>query len=127
MKKVTLLMILMFMLFGAQQVHESSKAKPVHVWTIEDSKAYANTMVNEWADNQFACLEKLWTRESHWRPEAYNSVKIMGKHAGGIPQLLGMSPETPPTFQIERGFKYIMFRYGTPCKAWRFHQKNGWY
>jgi hypothetical protein len=128
MKKLTLLMIFIFMLFGAEQVHESSKIKPVvHVWNTEDSKAYANDIINMWAENQYACLDKLWTKESHWRPEAYNSVKVMGKNAGGIPQLLGMSPKVPPTFQIERGFKYIMHRYGTPCQAWKFHQKNGWY
>ena len=127
MKKLTLLMILVFMLFGAEQVHESSKKKPVHVWTIEDSKAYAHGVVTEWSENQFVCLEKLWTKESNWRAEAYNDVKVMGKNAGGIPQMLGMSPQTPPTLQIERGFKYIMYRYGTPCKAWKYHKENGWY
>lgn len=127
MKKLTLLMIFLFMLFGAEQVHESSKNRPVHVWTKEDSKAYAMDVVHEWSDRQFVCLEKLWTKESNWRPEAYNDVKVMGKNAGGIPQMLGMSPSTPPTLQIERGFKYIMYRYGTPCQAWKYHLKNGWY
>ena len=127
MKKLTLLMIFLFMLFGAEQVHDASKSKPVHVWTIEDSKAYANDVVNEWSHRQFVCLEKLWTKESNWRPEAYNDIKVMGKNAGGIPQMLGMSPSTPPTQQIERGFKYIMYRYGTPCEAWKYHKQNGWY
>lgn len=127
MKKLTLLMIFVFMLFGAQQVHETSVDRPVHVWDIEDSKAYAKDVVTEWSDNQFVCLEKLWTKESNWRPEAYNDIKVMGKNAGGIPQMLGMSPQTPPTLQIERGFKYIMYRYGSPCKAWKFHQQKGWY
>lgn len=127
MKKLTLILVFLFMLFGVEQVRDSSRVQQVHVWTADDSKAYANDVINEWADNQYACLEKLWTKESHWRPEAYNSVKVMGKHAGGIPQLLGMSPETPPTLQIERGFDYIMHRYGTPCTAWKFHIKNGWY
>ena len=127
MKKLTLLMIFLFMLFGAEQVHESSKNRPVHVWTKEDSKAYAMDVIHEWSDRQFACLEKLWTKESNWRPEAYNDIKVMGRNAGGIPQILGMSPSTPPTQQIERGFKYIMYRYSTPCTAWRHHQKHGWY
>jgi len=127
MKKLTLLMIFIFMLFGAQQVYETSVDRPVHVWDIEDSKAYAKDVVTEWSDNQFVCLEKLWTKESNWRPEAYNDIKVMGKNAGGIPQMLGMSPQTPPTLQIERGFKYIMYRYGSPCKAWKFHQQKGWY
>lgn len=127
MKKLTLLMIFLFMLFGAEQVHESSKNRPVHVWDKEDSKAYAKDVVHEWSDRQFVCLEKLWTKESNWRPEAYNDIKVMGKNAGGIPQMLGMSPSTPPTLQIERGFKYIMYRYGTPCQAWKYHKENGWY
>jgi len=127
MRKITLLLVFLFMLFGIEHVHESSKNRPVHVWTAKDSKAYAKDVINAWSDNQFACLEKLWTKESNWRPEAYNDVKVMGKNAGGIPQMLGMSPNTPPTQQIERGFKYIMYRYSTPCQAWKFHKKNGWY
>ncbi len=99
----------------------------VHVWTIEDSKAYALDTVNAWSANQFLCLEKLWHRESNWRANAYNDIKVMGKNAGGIPQLLGLPPSTPPTQQIDRGFSYIMYRYSTPCTAWKFHQKNGWY
>lgn len=96
-------------------------------WKVADSKAYAQDVVLAWADNQYLCLEKLWTKESNWRPEAYNQVKVMGKNAGGIPQILGMSTQTPAPLQIDRGFKYIMHRYGTPCSAWKFHQRKGWY
>jgi len=100
---------------------------PVREWKIEDSKAYAQDVVQAWADNQYLCLEKLWHKESNWRPEAYNKIKVMGKNAGGIPQILGMSTQTPAPRQIDRGFSYIMHRYGTPCTAWKFHQKKGWY
>jgi hypothetical protein len=96
-------------------------------WVVQDSKAYAKDVVLAWADNQYVCLDKLWTHESHWRPEAYNKVKVMGKNAGGIPQLLGLKPSTPAPLQIDRGFAYIMHRYGTPCMAWKFHQRKGWY
>jgi hypothetical protein len=96
-------------------------------WDTRDSKAYAQDVVLAWADNQYLCLEKLWTKESNWRPEAYNKVKVMGKNAGGIPQILGMSTQTPAPRQIDRGFAYIMHRYGTPCMAWKHHQKKGWY
>jgi len=101
--------------------------KTTHVWTVEDSKAYAHDTVNAWSANQFRCLEKLWRKESNWRANAFNDVKVMGKNAGGIPQILGMSPTTPPTEQIDRGFAYIMYRYGTPCQAWKFHMRKGWY
>jgi hypothetical protein len=96
-------------------------------WDTRDSKAYAQDVVLAWADNQYLCLEKLWTKESNWRPEAYNKVKVMGKNAGGIPQILGMSTQTPAPRQIDRGFAYIMHRYGTPCMAWKHHLKKGWY
>jgi hypothetical protein len=58
---------------------------------------------------------------------AYNKVKVMGKNAGGIPQILGLDPRTPAPLQIDRGMKYIIHRYGTPCMAWKFHQRKGWY
>ena len=96
-------------------------------WVVQDSKAYAQDVVLAWANNQYECLDKLWTRESNWRSEAYNKIKVMGKNAGGIPQILGLDPETPAPLQIDRGFAYIMHRYGTPCMAWKFHEQKGWY
>ena len=102
--------------------------KPVvRDWKVADSKAYAHDVVQAWADNQYLCLEKLWKKESNWRSEAYNKVKVMGKNAGGIPQILGLDPRTPAPLQIDRGMKYIIHRYGTPCMAWKFHQRKGWY
>lgn len=96
-------------------------------WVVEDSKAYAKDAMLAWVNTQYACLDKLWTKESHWNPEAYNKVKVMGKNAGGIPQLLGMSTKIPAPQQIDRGIAYIMNRYTTPCKALAFHNKRGWY
>jgi hypothetical protein len=97
------------------------------VWVVEDSKAYAQDVILAWANNQYECLDKLWTQESNWRSEAYNKIKVMGKNAGGIPQILGLDPDTPAPLQIDRGFAYIMHRYGTPCMAWKFHEQKGWY
>jgi hypothetical protein len=96
-------------------------------WVVQDSKAYAQDVVLAWANNQYECLDKLWTQESNWRAEAYNKIKVMGKNAGGIPQILGLDPKTPAPLQIDRGFAYIMHRYGTPCMAWKFHEQKGWY
>lgn len=98
-----------------------------HEWTRADSIAYANDQVLKDAHKQFSCLKKLWGKESAWNHLAYNPVKVMGKNAGGIPQLLGMSPLTPPTRQIERGLSYIFFRYTIPCNAWKHFQQRGWY
>ena len=127
-KSALLLVILLVILLLDRSVNRTEEQPPVaRVWNMADSKAYAKDTVQEWADNQYQCLEKLWHRESNWRPEAYNKIKVMGKNAGGIPQMLGMSTQTPPPLQIDRGFAYIMHRYGTPCTAWRFHQRKGWY
>lgn len=129
LKKTSLLLVVILAIafFPSTDTQTEEKKITVREWVAEDSKAYAQDVVLAWADNQYLCLEKLWTKESNWRHKAYNKVKVMGKNAGGIPQILGMSTQTPAPKQIDRGFKYIMHRYGTPCTAWKFHQKNGWY
>jgi hypothetical protein len=125
--KVMLLFVVLFMLFGVSHVKDVEKPKETRTWTVKDSKSYARDIMLAWTDNQFVCLDKLWTKESNWRPNAYNKIKVMGRNAGGIPQILGMDPKTPATRQIERGFAYILYRYGSPCQALNFHKKNGWY
>lgn len=96
-------------------------------WSKIDSKAYAQDKLYEWRDKQWSCLSNLWGKESAWNPKAYNKVRVMGKNAGGIPQLLGLDPKTPAPQQIDRGLSYIYYRYGTPCKAWEFFKKHGWH
>ena len=96
-------------------------------WSVEDSKAYALDQLLDWHYKEYRCLVQLWGKESGWRPEAFNKTKVMGKNAGGIPQLLGLDPKTPATQQIDRGLSYIYHRYGTPCKAWAFFQKKGYH
>lgn len=96
-------------------------------WSKADSKAYARDQLMQWEEEQWSCLSNLWGKESAWNPRAYNKVRVMGKNAGGIPQLLGLDPNTPATLQIDRGLAYIHYRYGTPCEAWSFFKKNGWH
>lgn len=131
MRKILILLVAVFMLFGVTHVlgqeKPKEKVKVIKVWSVVDSKAYARDVMLAWTDKQFVCLEKLWHKESNWRPEAYNKVKVMGRNAGGIPQILGMDPKTPATRQIERGFAYILYRYGSPCQALNHHKKKGWY
>jgi hypothetical protein len=129
LKKLALLLTLVLVIGLIDHSANRTEKKKIteREWVVADSKAYAQDVILEWADNQYLCLEKLWTKESNWRPNAYNKVKVMGKNAGGIPQILGMSTQIPAPKQIDRGFKYIMHRYGTPCTAWKFHQKRGWY
>lgn len=125
-KRLILLLVILITLLHLVPTSNIEK-ETKREWTVEDSKNYAKDSLVAWQQHQWECLDKLWTRESNWRPEAYNKVKVMGKNAGGIPQILGLSPDTNPPMQIDRGLAYITHRYGTPCMAWKFWQKNKWY
>ena len=124
---VLLIVVVTLYIFTSSRVSPTDKEITERTWVVEDSKAYAQDVVLAWANNQYECLDKLWTQESNGRSEAFNKVKVMGKNAGGIPQILGLDPNLPATLQIDRGFAYIMHRYGTPCMAWKFHERKGWY
>jgi hypothetical protein len=124
---VLLIVVVTLYIFTSSRVSPTDKEITERTWVVEDSKAYAQDVVLAWANNQYECLDKLWTQESNWRSEAFNKIKVMGKNAGGIPQILGLDPKTPAPLQIDRGFAYIMHRYGTPCMAWKFHEQKGWY
>lgn len=110
-------------------LNNTDKPKQVvkHEWNVADSKAYAQLKVQDFADREFACLLKLWGKESAWDASAQNQRKVNGMKAGGIPQILGLDPKLTPAKQIDRGFKYIYHRYTTPCNAWKHWSNNGSY
>jgi hypothetical protein len=84
-------------------------------------KAFAALIIND--SKQMKCLDKLWTKESNWRPTAKNKKSS----AFGIPQLLKMT-ETNPYRQIVLGIKYLDHRYkGDVCLALRTHNTKGHY
>jgi len=79
---------------------------------------------------QWKCLNSLWMSESHFNPKALN----MGSHAFGIAQFLpttwgnyDLKKTSVASLQIKYGLHYIQIRYGDPCNAWKFWQKNQWY
>ena len=83
-------------------------------------KEYAAVLVDD--KDQMKCLGKLYGKESAWNPEAVN-----GSHYG-IPQGRSIYLKTAlPEQQIMWGLKYIDNRYGSPCKAWAFFQKNNYH
>jgi len=129
-KSISFLLLVLVVLFAVDNSKQSTDTtdKGVQVtWSKEDSKAYARDKLSEWQDEQWSCLNRLWGKESAWNPNAWNSIRVMGKHAGGIPQLLGLDPATPAPRQIERGLDYIYYRYGTPCDAWLHFKQKGWH
>jgi hypothetical protein len=124
----------------AEEISVKQEVVAEIVWTPEHSKDYARKIVSDygWNQNQFLCLEQLWNKESNWRHKALNKTPIkVGDeivYAGGIPQILGLDPETPAQRQIERGLDYVQHRYDNPCNAWTFWQRQagkdmvgGWY
>jgi hypothetical protein len=75
------------------------------------------------SNTEYLCINTLWTKENRlWDP----LVKNKKSSAFGIPQLLKMK-EINPYLQMDLGYKYIVHRYKTPCKALAFHNKRGWY
>jgi len=89
------------------------------------------TNTYQWSDAQFACLDQLWTKESHWNYKARN--KSSGAHgiAQALPatkmEVVGTDWRTNPVTQITWGLKYIQERYETPCKAWSKFKRSRWY
>ena len=109
--------------------------KPILVErTPEASKEFAKKRLDAYGWDtpaQWECLLSLWTKESNWRPDAYNKTPVYQNgeklNAGGIPQILGLDPDLSVEEQVTRGFVYIEHRYSNPCAAWRFWERNFWY
>jgi hypothetical protein len=99
----------------------------------EDPRIIARALLAEFGfgEDQFGCLDSLWTRESNWRVNADNP----SSSAYGIPQALpgskmssaGSDWATNPVTQIRWGLGYIQDRYGSPCSAWGHSQSQGFY
>jgi len=99
----------------------------------EDPRVIAAALLSEygWSQDQFSCLDSLWTRESNWNVHADNP----SSSAYGIPQALpgskmasaGADWATNPVTQIRWGLGYIQDRYGSPCSAWGHSQSQGFY
>jgi len=99
----------------------------ISIWTPRMAKAYARELMKwhypQWNKSEYSALAKLWGKESAWNHEAVNDKST----AAGIPQILGLDPNTPAPRQIERGLEYIQHRYKKPSVAWAHWRANGWY
>ena len=100
---------------------------------VADPRDIARALLDEFGfgQDQFGCLDSLYSRESGWRVDADNPYSS----AYGIPQALpgskmasaGADWATNPVTQIRWGLGYIQDRYGSPCGAWAHSESNGWY
>ena len=100
---------------------QSLQMQPVQAATLADQyKLYAHSRIIDW--KQFNCFVKIITKESRWNPQARN-----GSHFGLGQMRSQWYRNLDPYRQIDQTIKYITIRYQTPCKAWAFHERKGYY
>jgi hypothetical protein len=96
--------------------------QPVQAATLADQyKLYAHTRIIDW--NQYHCFVKIINKENpHWNPLSRNKSHF------GLGQMRSQwYRNLDPYRQIDATVSYITKRYQTPCKAWEFHKRKGWY
>jgi hypothetical protein len=122
-------------IFSTQMALVSAVSRQVELarTPLGAKKVAKSILVEEYgfAENEYKCLNQLWTQESNWNYKSRN--KKSGAH--GIPQALPATKmnvvstdwRTNPVTQIRWGLRYISIRYETPCKAWAKHKRSNWY
>jgi hypothetical protein len=84
-----------------------------------------------WANKeQWKCLNWVWGKESAWNYQAVSPTKDHGIPQRNMPNHTTAEKINflkDPVKQIEWGLGYIEHRYGSPCKAKLFKERNGWY
>lgn len=94
------------------------------------AKSYALANYN-WGDQQYSCLNKLWTRESHWNYKARNPRSGAHGIAQALPatkmEIIATDWRTNPLTQIQWGLRYIETRYDNPCKAYAKFKRSRYY
>ncbi len=101
----------------------------IQAWRMINSMAKAKG----WnVDDQYACTKNIGKHESGWRRHARNpssgAYGIYQALPGSKMRSAGSDWRDNPNTQNKWGIvKYMVPRYGSPCRAWRFWQNNGWY
>ena len=98
------------------------------------AKRYAKELMATeygWDEEQYTCLNRLWTKESHWNYQARNPRSGAHGIAQALPaekmSVVGTDWRTNPVTQIRWGIRYITMRYDTPCKAWSHFKSRNYY
>jgi hypothetical protein len=90
-------------------------------------------MLNEykWGDKEYSCINRLWTKESHWNYKAHNYRSGAHGIAQALPavkmEVISSDWRTNPVTQIRWGLRYIDQRYETPCSAWAKFKRSHYY
>ena len=102
--------------------------------SIIGAKKVAKTIMGSefaWGDDQYSCLNRLWTKESHWNYKAHNYRSGAHGIAQALPavkmEVISDDWRTNPVTQIRWGLRYIDIRYETPCDAWAKFKRSRYY
>ena len=84
-----------------------------------------------WGSYQFECLNRLWTKESHWNYKAHNYKSGAHGIAQALPanrmEIISSDWRKNPVTQMRWGLRYIEIRYENPCKAWAKFKRSRYY
>ena len=97
-------------------IHNANAAN----YSIDHLKLYAHSRILDY--KEFQCFNKIITKESRWSYTARN-----GSHYGLGQMRSKHYRDLDPFRQIDATLRYVTIRYQTPCKAWAFHMKHGYY
>jgi hypothetical protein len=97
-------------------IHNANAAN----YSIDHLKLYAHSRILDY--KEFQCFNKIITKESRWSYVARN-----GSHYGLGQMRSKHYRDLDPFRQIDATLRYVTIRYQTSCKAWSFHQANGYY
>ena len=89
-------------------------------YSIDHLKLYSHSRIIDY--KEFQCFNKIITKESRWSYTARN-----GSHYGLGQMRSKHYRDLDPFRQIDATLRYVTIRYQTPCKAWAFHVKHGYY
>ena len=118
-KKIKIKKRLLFIVSALIAVQGAGSAVAAN-YSIDHLKLYAHSRILDY--KEFQCFNKIITKESRWSYVAKN-----GSHFGLGQMRSKHYRDLDPYRQIDASLRYITNRYQTSCKAWAFHQSNGYY
>ena len=89
-------------------------------YSVDHLKLYAHSRLLDY--KEFQCFNKIITKESRWSYTARN-----GSHYGLGQMRSKHYRDLDPFRQLDATIRYVTIRYQTPCNAWAFHMKHGYY
>lgn len=113
-----------FILMSPAEANSPLLTLEARVMAMDKEPAIEFAISTVTTDKQEAtCAKKIAYKESRYNVGSYN--KSSG--ARGVWQLLWGQPEWSILKQTSEAHEYVLHRYGTWCKAYKFHQERNWY